>query len=80
MPTYSVTITAEEDRVLRSWISDPQAWLESAFRNKVRQRLNAAVTEETNLNPKKLEDTEKLEAIKNITLPTPAERIVVMEV
>lgn len=74
MPTYSVIITDDEDRVLRSWVEDPQAWLEHAFRNKIRQRLNATVAGLTNLNPQKITDPEKFTAIEGLTLPTPTER------
>lgn len=74
MVTYSVTITDEQDRVLRSWLVDPQAWLTHAFLNKVRQRVDAVIVEETDLNVKKLTEEEKMDIIKNVMLPTKEER------
>ncbi len=74
MPTYSVTITDDADRVLRSWVTSPQQWLTDALNNKIRKRLIAIIEEETNLNYKKLTEVEKYNAIKDIVLPTKVER------
>ncbi len=74
MPTYSIIITDEENRVLKSWLVDSQQWLEDAFNNKIRQRIDASVLEETNFNPKKMTHDEKLAELKKIVLPTKAER------
>ncbi len=74
MPTYSITITDEEDRILRSWLKDPAEWLDNAFRNKIRQRIMASVEEETNFNPKKLDEVERLDVLKDVELPLRIDR------
>lgn len=74
MKTYTIEITDEEDIVLRSWLEDPQQWLEDAFNNKIRKRIDASIEEETNFNPKKMAHDDKLTELSKIALPTKAER------
>ena len=74
MPTYSIIITNKEEKVLRSWLEDPQQWLEDAFNNKIRQRIDASVLEETNFNPKKMSHDDKLAELEKVVLPTKKER------
>lgn len=71
---YSITITNEEDKILRSWLEDPQEWLDNAFRNKIRQRIDASILEETNFNPKKMSHDDKLAELEKVVLPTKKER------
>jgi len=71
-----VTLEQEEYRVLESWlgIGMVEPWIQHALNNKIRQRLDATILEETDRNPKKLTKTEKFKLIKNLTLMTREER------
>jgi uncharacterized protein (DUF924 family) len=70
------TITAEEKRVLDSWLGKDkiQEWLRQAIDNKIRQRLDATILEVTDRNPQKLTRAEKFALIKDIVLPIREER------
>lgn len=72
----TVTIPDEGQRILESWlgVGEIQAWIQHAINNKLRQRIDASVLEETDKNPQKLEEVAKLLLLKNITLPTKEER------
>lgn len=74
MPIYSITISDKEDKVLKFWLENPQQWLENAFRNKIRQRIDASILEKTNFNPKKMNYDDKLIELEKIILPNKAER------
>jgi len=72
----TVEIPDEGKRVLESWLGEGQIqpWLQHAINNKLRQRTDASVEESTNLNSKKLEEADKILALKNVVLPTRDER------
>ena len=73
-----ITITIPDDgkEVLESWlgIGGIQSWIQHASENKLRQRVDASILEETDKNPKKMDQVAKLEILKNIKLPTREER------
>ena len=69
MPTYSVTITDKEDEALRGVILDPQAWIEHAFRNKVRKCVDRAIEGYTDKRPGALSESEKSTLIDGIDIP-----------
>ncbi|TET76171.1 MAG: hypothetical protein E3J43_07250 [Candidatus Heimdallarchaeota archaeon] len=71
-----ITITDEEKRILESWLGTGQIqpWLQDAIDNKIRQRVDASILEETDRNPKKMTKANKLLVLKDIVLPTRIER------
>lgn len=71
-----ITIPDEEKRILESWLGEGQIqpWLQHAIDNKLRQRIDATILEETDRNPKKMVKADKLFALKDIVLPTRKER------
>ena len=72
----TVTIPDEGQTVLESWLGVGQIkpWLQHAIDNKLRQRMDASITESTNLNPKKLTTAQKIDELSAIALPTRVER------
>ena len=74
----NITITIPDDgkAVLDSWLGPDQiqTWIQHAIDNKLRQRIDASILEETDKNPKKMDQTAKLAALKDITLPTRVQR------
>ncbi len=73
-----VTVTIPDDgvKVLDSWLGEDQIeiWVQHAVDNKLRQRTDACILEETDKNPQKMTMTDKLNALKDVTLPTKANR------
>ncbi|MBW1711222.1 MAG: hypothetical protein JRJ73_15325 [Deltaproteobacteria bacterium] len=76
MKTITVQIEDLEYEILESWLGVGQvkAWLQHAIDNKCRQRTDASVLEHTDRNPKKLNKQTKLDLLKDVQLPTRAER------
>ena len=77
MKQYTVEISDGENRVLESWLggeTEIQEWVQHALKNKARKRLDATIEEVTDRNPKKLTEQEKIDLIKDVLLPTRAER------
>ena len=72
----TVTIPDEGKRILESWlgVGQIQPWVQHAINNKLRQRIDASMLEETDKNPKKLKEDNKLLILKDIKLPTREER------
>lgn len=72
----TVTIPDTGKKVLESWlgIGEIQSWLQYAIDNKLRQRIDASILEETDKNPQKLEQVAKLLILKDIVLPTKEKR------
>ncbi len=69
---YTVKITADEEKVLESWLGfgGVQVWLDNAIKGKINKRLDATIEEVTDKNPSKLTHSEKLDIIKTTVLPT----------
>ena len=72
----TITIPDEGERILESWlgVGQIQLWIQHAINNKLRQRIDASILEETDKNPKKMTKTDKLLALKDVVLPTKDER------
>ena len=72
----TVTITDQEYEILESYlgVGMVQPWLQHCIDNKCRQRTDAAILEQTNLNPKRLTQEEKITELLKIKLPTRIER------
>lgn len=74
MPTYSVTITDEQDRALRGIIEDPQAWITHAFLNKVRKCQIRIIEQHSTHRANALTEQEKDDLIAGLTFETAVER------
>ena len=72
----TVIIPDESVRILESWlgVGQIQPWLQNAIDNKLRQRLDASVLEYTDKNSNKMEEADKLLALKDVKLLTREER------
>lgn len=72
----TLTITDDEKKVLDSWLGENGivTWLENALANKIRQRLDASVLENTDRNPNKMSKEDKFALLKDVTLPAKEER------
>ena len=80
----TVTIPNESKRILESWLGEGQIqpWLQHTINNKLRQRIDASILEETDKNPAKLSSAntleqiilDKLPVLKDVTLPIREER------
>ena len=72
----TVEIPDEGVRILESWLGagQIQPWLQHAIDNKLRQRTDASVLEQTDKNPKKLVEADKFVALAEVVLPTRDER------
>lgn len=68
MPTYSVTITEDEDKSLRAIILDPQKWLEDAFSNKVRKCVDRVIESYTDKRAKALLKVDKVKILKDLDI------------
>lgn len=66
-----INITDDEQRILEHWLGEGgiEPWVRHALENKIRQRVDAAVLEYTDMNPKKMSKTDKLNELSKITLP-----------
>jgi len=66
----TVTITDQEYGILESYLGVDmvQPWLQHCLDNKCRQRTDAAVLEYTNMNPKKMNRTDKLAELTKVEL------------
>ena len=71
-----ITISDEGKRILESWLGVDQIhpWLQHVINNKLRQRINASIEAHTDKNPKKMDESDKLLALKDVVLPTREER------
>ena len=71
-----VTLTVDEYAVLESWlgVGEIEKWIQHALDNKIRQRVDASIAENTAYNPKKLDKTSKMFTLSTITLPTRKQR------
>ena len=71
-----ISISDEGKRILESWlgVDQIQPWIQHAINNKLRQRLDASILEHTDKNPSKLEEADKLLALKDVELLTREER------
>jgi hypothetical protein len=71
-----LTITEDEKKVLDSWlgVDKIQEWLQHALDNKIRQRVDASILEDTNLNPKKMSKVDKLIELAKIDLKRKEDR------
>jgi len=71
-----LTIPDEGKRILESWLGKKQIqpWVQHAINNKLRQRLDASIAEQTEFNPQKLTEVEKYALLKGVTLPTREKR------
>jgi len=80
MKTIQVQIKDKEYEILKSWLGEGQVevWLQHAIDNKCRQRTDASVLEHTDRNPQKLDRQAKLNLLKDVALPSRAERNPVM--
>lgn len=74
----NITVAIPDDgvKVLNSWLGAGkiQEWIQHAIDNKLRQRVDASILEETDKNPQKMDQAAKLLILKDITLPTKEER------
>ena len=78
----TVTITDQEYDILESYlgVGMVQPWLQHALDNKIRQRVDAAVLEYTDKNPKKMSHEQKLNDLSKVTLPTREDRVGVNDI
>jgi len=76
MISIQVQIKTQEKKILESWLGKDmiQPWLQHALNNKIRQRVDASIVEASNLNPSKMNISEKLAVLDTLTLPTREER------
>lgn len=71
-----ITIPDEGKRILESWlgVGEIQPWIQHAIDNKLRQRIDASILDETDRNPKKMTQEAKLLALKDVILPSREDR------
>jgi hypothetical protein len=64
------TITNEENDILESYLGGGivQPWLQHCLDNKIRQRVDAAVLEYTDMNPKKMDKAAKMSKLSGVIL------------
>jgi len=74
MPKMEIVYTEEQMKAVSSYVENPVAWLQHAWNNKARQRIDAAVEEVSDKNPRKMSEKEKLLIVKNSPLKTRAKR------
>jgi len=72
-----ITISEDETRLLEGWlgVGKIQDWLQNAINNKIRQRADATILEQTDKNPNKFTIAEKLDIIKTLDVIKPVEEI-----
>ncbi len=69
MPEYIVTISDEEDKVLKAHLGTAvQAWVQHALSEKARKCVNRVISEITAFNPKRISDIEKSDILKKVKL------------
>jgi len=69
-----IEITQEEWDAVHSYIESIEAWTVAAIREKVRKRVDAVVEEQTGMIAYRKTQAEKIDLLKNIKIPTKAER------
>ncbi len=70
MPEYTITVTDEEDKVLKTELPDPQGWAQHALKNKARKITDRIIEANTDRQPKKVPVEEKASLIRDMTLET----------
>lgn len=66
----TVTITKDENDILESYlgVGMVQPWLQHCLDNKIRQRVDAAILEYTDMNPKKMDKAGKMAKLTEVEL------------
>lgn len=69
MPTFNLTVSAIELKVLQHVIYDLQRWLDNSIENRARHAADWCILKYTDKNPHQLTDLEKRDIIQDLTLP-----------
>lgn len=70
MGEFKIIYTEEQKKAFEHYVlQSMQEWTQHAFDNKCRQRIEQAILDNTDKNPNKLSNLEKVELISNIELP-----------
>lgn len=69
MGQFIITYTEEQKKAFEYYVKESmQEWTQAAFNNKCRQRIDAAILEKSDKNPKKIDDSEKNSLINGLDL------------
>jgi hypothetical protein len=69
-----VTISDEEYKAMAHVVPSVEEWIQNALTAKARACVYRIVEENTEYQPKKIEETQRLSIVKNLTLSTRIER------
>lgn len=75
----TVTISEEEYKAMSHVVPSVEEWIQNALTAKARACVYRIVEENTEYQPKKIEETQRLNIVKNLTLSTRIERDVEAE-
>ena len=70
----TVTISDEEYKAMAHVVPSVEEWIQNALTAKARACVYRIVEENTEYQPKKIEETQRLSIVKNLTLSTRVER------
>ena len=65
---FQIQYTDEQYKAVNCYVYDPKAWLQDAWDNKARRRIDKVIEDHTTHNYKKLNEQEKINIISNLTL------------
>lgn len=68
MPTISFSITDIEQTILIHVMPNPLEWISNSIRNKARNEANRLILSNTDLNPLKLSDQQRIQTISDMNL------------
>jgi len=68
------TLTDEEEKALLTDMISIKDWIENALRVKAHQVMDRAIEENTEYNPRKLDETKKRQIISSLTLETAVDK------
>lgn len=70
----TITISDEEYKAMSHVVPSVEEWIQNALTAKARACVYRIVEENTEYQPKKIEETQRLSIVKNLTLSTRVER------
>jgi len=65
MPEYIIKITDEEEKALRTVMTDIQEWIENAVGNRIHHAVSDVVRKCSDKNPDKINEVEKMQIVKD---------------
>ena len=74
MPQIAINVTDEELKAVNGVVKDAEIWLQNAWKGKSANCMKRVIIAESNLNPSKMNDTEKSNWIKDNAFDTRKEK------